>query len=72
MNTQIKLTDDELISDEQLALDWHVTQRSLARYEKQPDGLPFVLLGGRKYRPVKACRAWLERRIRKPNPRRAA
>lgn len=69
---RIKLPDDELITDEALADDWHTTTRTLRRYENEPDGLPSVMVAGRKWRPVKACAAWLAGRMRKPNPRRAA
>ncbi len=69
---RIKLPDDELIIDEALADLWRTTPRTLRRYEHEPDGLPYVIVSGRKYRPVKACAAWLAGRMRKPNPRRAA
>lgn len=69
---RIKLPNDELVTDEALAVDWHTTTRTLRRYEHEPDGLPYVMVTGRKWRPVKASAEWLARRMRKPNPRRAA
>ena len=68
----IQIPDDELIPDEQLAAEWDTTRRTLGRYDRLPDGLPFVMLSGKKFRPAKACREWLARRIRKPNSRRKA
>ena len=68
----IKLPDDELIPDEGLADDWDCTTRTLRRYEHEPDGLPYVIVGGRKYRLVKGSAEWLARRICRPNPRRTA
>lgn len=68
----IRLTDDELITDEALAEEWQTTTRTLRRYDAQSPGLPFVMLSGRKWRPVKACQQWLAKRVRQPNPKRAA
>ncbi len=68
----IQLPNDELILDEEQAKQWNCTTRTLRRYENEPDGLPYVIVGGRKYRPVKACAEWLARRMRRPNPRRVA
>ena len=69
---KIQIPNDELIPDEEQAKQWNCTTRTLRRYEHEPDGLPYVLVGGSKYRPVKGCAEWLARRVRKPNPRRAA
>lgn len=68
----IRLPDDELIPDADLAKEWGLTPRTLRNYDNMKDGLPYVELGGRKWRPVKACQEWLAKRIRRPNPRRAA
>ena len=66
----IKLVDDELIPDVDLASLWKTTTRTLRRYDNERDGLPYVLVSGKKYRPVKACSEWLAGRIRHPNPKR--
>ncbi len=66
----IQIAGDELVLDEQLAAEWNTTRRTLGRYDRLPDGLPFVMVGGRKYRPLNASRNWLAHRIRCPNPRR--
>lgn len=68
----IDILDDQLVPDKALADEWNCTRRTLWRYDQQPDGLPYVIVAGRKYRPLKACRAWLAKRLKHPNPRRAA
>lgn len=69
---KIQIPNDELILDDEQARQWNCTTRTLRRYEHEPDGLPYVIVGGSKYRPVKGCAEWLARRVRQPNPRRAA
>ena len=69
---KIQIPNDELILDDEQARQWSCTTRTLRRYEHEPDGLPYVIVGGSKYRPVKGCAEWLARRVRRPNPRRAA
>ncbi len=57
-----------------LAAELGVSTRTVARYEYEPDGLPSLLIGGRRKYKIDSVKAWLERRERKPNPtrRRAA
>ena len=62
----IQIPGDELVPDDDLAVEWGTTRRTLGRYDRLPDGLPFVMLSGRKYRPLNASRVWLARRIRRP------
>jgi|GEM_PF-4984114 len=69
---RIEIPGDVLILDAELAKLWRCHDRTLYRYEREPDGLPFVYVGGRKYRPLNACTAWLAGRIKAPNPSRAA
>ena len=47
-----------------------VSERSIARYEGQPNGLPSVLIGGRKLYHVPTVMAWVENRMKRPNPTR--
>ncbi len=68
----IQIPNDELIPDEDLAKQWGCTTRTLRRYEHEPDGLAYVMVGGRKFRLVNASAEWLARRVRRPNPRRVA
>lgn len=55
-----------------LAREMRCSERSIARYESEPDGLPSVMIAGRKYYRIEAVRDWLTKRERRPNPRRAA
>jgi hypothetical protein len=45
-----------------------VSDRTIARYEAQDDGLPSVEVGGRKLYKIESVKEWLGRRERKPNP----
>lgn len=53
-----------------LAAELGVSARTVARYELEPDGLPSLLIGGRRRYRIESVRAWLERRERRPNPTR--
>ena len=66
----IDLDGDELITDAELAKKWRCTRRTLARYDRLPDGLPYIMIAGRKYRSQKRSREWLARQMQHPNPRR--
>jgi hypothetical protein len=55
-----------------LAALWHITPKTLQRYEAEPDGLPSLKLGGRVYYRLSSAMAWLAARERRPNARRAA
>ena len=70
-NTSPGLLDDHL-TREQLADEWGVHQRTVARYEALPDGLPYLMIGGRKWYPVDGARAFMARRRVNPNPTRRA
>jgi len=65
--TRIELADDVLISDEEFCalVLAGVNRRTARRYELQ--GLPRVMIGGRKFRPLNAGRAWLASRIKVRN-----
>jgi hypothetical protein len=72
----ITIPGDLLIPDDEFCrevLDG-ATRRTARRYEH--DGLPFVMIRGRKFRPLNAGREWLARRIQavayKPRRRRAS
>ena len=47
-----------------------LSKRTISRYENQPDGLPSIEVGGRKFYRIEAVREWLRRRERHRNPRR--
>jgi hypothetical protein len=48
------------------------SERTIARYEELPDGLPSLTLGGRRLYRLASVKAWVEARERRPNPRRRA
>lgn len=55
-----------------LAAQLKVSERTLIRYESERDGLPSLMLGGRRMYKLDSVRAWLERRERSANPSRRA
>jgi hypothetical protein len=71
----ISLPDDVAVLDEEFCE--HVlngaTRRTASRYEDE--GLPVLMIRGRKFRPLNAGRAWLAKRIQavayRPRRRRA-
>jgi hypothetical protein len=58
--------------EKKFAVDNEISDRTIKNYRKLPDGLPYVMWGGRVYIPIEKARAWLERRINHPNQRRGA
>ncbi len=58
------------VSRPELAAALNVNTRTLSRYENQADGLPSVLIGGRKFYRLESVRRWLECREKYPNQRR--
>jgi hypothetical protein len=52
------------IDREGLAAQLRCSGRTIARYETEPDGLPSVMIGGRKFYRLAAVQAWLEKRER--------
>jgi len=70
---RIEVGDDVLIPDAEfctVALGG-ISRRTARRYEA--DGLPYAIIGGKKFRPLNAGRKWLASRItvRRPQRRRA-
>jgi predicted site-specific integrase-resolvase len=47
-----------------------VVVRTLNNYDRE--GLPYLMIGGKKYRPLNEGLAWIASRIRRRNPRRTA
>ena len=64
-----KLLED-YVNRQELAEQLGVSWRTLCRYEEERDGLPSLILGGRRMYRLESVRAWLERRERRPNPSR--
>jgi hypothetical protein len=68
--SEAKFLDDyEEIDD--FAKDVDRCRRSVERWTRQPDGLPFVRLGNRVLIHIPTAKAWLLARMHKPNRRRA-
>ena len=61
---------DVAIPNTEFAKKLGVVVRTLNNYDRQ--GLPFLMIGGRKYRPLNAGLSWLASRIQRRNPRRTA
>jgi excisionase family DNA binding protein len=61
---------DEYLTREQLAEELEVSPRTLIRYELEPDGLPSVRIGAKVRYRLSDVQAWIDRRTRRPNPRR--
>ena len=62
---------DGYVNRRELAAELRCSERTIIRYEREPDGLPSTLLGGRVLYKLDNVRAWLERRERRPNPTRS-
>jgi hypothetical protein len=60
---------DRLIPNSELADKLGVVVRTLNNYDRE--GLPSVMIGGRKYRPLNESLLWITGRIRRRNPPRA-
>jgi hypothetical protein len=50
----------------------NVSQRTVARYRNQSDGLPFFVWGGEVYIPLADAKEWLRSRVKRLNTRRRA
>lgn len=62
--------DLETVKDAARRLGKH--PRTLMRWTRQPDGMPFVRIGLVPYLHIPTVKAWIEGRITRPNPVRAA
>ena len=60
----------DYLNRDALAAELGVSARTVARYETEANGLPSVMIGGRRKYKIDSVKAWLERRERKPNPTR--
>lgn len=50
------------------AADNEVSERTIARYRGEENGLPFVEWGGKIYIPIDSARHWLRLRVKRRNP----
>ncbi|MDX9982222.1 MAG: hypothetical protein RBU25_19535 [Lentisphaeria bacterium] len=62
----------DFIDRPSLAEQLKCSEKTIARYETQPDGLPYVMIAGRKWYRIPEVVAWIGRREHRPNRRRAA
>lgn len=63
---------EDFVDRSQLMADLKVTARTIHRYENQPNGLPSVVIGGRKLYRKSAVMKWVDQQEKKPNQRRSA
>ena len=63
---------EEYAPEADFAGELDVTPRTTRRYRNEPNGLPYLVIGGKIYIPVKAGREWIARRVRQANPIRGA
>jgi hypothetical protein len=61
---------DGYVAERQFAEDHNISARTVHRYRRQSDGLPYVEFAGRIWINVPRARQWLDGRIHQPNPRR--
>jgi hypothetical protein len=59
------------VDNPQLAQEFSVNERTVVRWQDQPDGMPFAKVGRRRLSHIPTAREWLKARLRRPNPRRA-
>ena len=64
------LKDFAAIPDFAAAVDRDI--RTVKRWMKERDGLPYTRMGNRTFIHIPSAQQWLVKRIRQPNPRRAA
>ena len=69
--TRVPILED-CIDRVTLAAELRCSERTIARYEQLPDGLPHLSIGGRKLYRISAVKEWIARRERRPNPVRKA
>ena len=64
---RVELVDEVLVTDSEFCalVLAGATRRTATRLEAE--GLPYIMIAGRKYRPLNASRAWLAARIKQRN-----
>ena len=62
---RIQIPNDELVSDEEFCTEvlGGATRRTAQKFDAE--GLPFVMIAGRKFRPLNEGREWLAARIQR-------
>lgn len=60
---------DDYFTRSELARELNVTERTIIRYQNQPNGLPRTKMGGRTLYRRDSVLAWLKVNEQRPNPR---
>ena len=66
MTLQDILTDYQPEAD--FAAELGVSRHTVARYRAEPDGLAYVMLGGRVYIHIPGAKEWMAKRIKRRAP----
>jgi hypothetical protein len=56
---------DGCVFEDDFARDHNLNRRTVWRYRKEQDGLPYVMFGGKVWIPIEEAKQWLHRRIRR-------
>ena len=67
----MSILDSDFIPQHVWAEAHHLAVRTVERYRRQPDGLPYCKLGRTIYIPKEAADEWILSRVTRRNPRRA-
>jgi hypothetical protein len=69
------MSASELLKDfadlEPFARECKRNPRTIRRWMKEPDGLPYTTIGNRILLHIPTAREWMLQRMRRPNPRRS-
>ncbi len=52
----------------ELAHELRCSERTIARYEQKTNGLPYMIVAGRRFYEIQTVRDWLRERTVHPNP----
>lgn len=58
----------EYITRDELAQQLDLSTRTIIRYSKRPNGLPFLKIGGKVRYRLQSVRTWLDAQEYHPNP----
>jgi hypothetical protein len=53
---------------DEFAAEHGVSEHTVARYRKEPDGLPYAVFGGKIHIHLPGAREWMAKRIRRRAP----
>ncbi len=61
---------DGYLTRAQLADELRCSERTIARYEQARDGLPYMIVAGRRFYQIETVKLWMQGRVVHPNPSR--